>query len=832
MGKLLRKVFIGWPHALRAVATALAALSLAWGVALSEGLAAAMVGAAAGSLAGQHLARSKLRLGAILIGAAALLVGLFGFAALATGTELIPRLIGPAAALRVASSVRFASLALALALSMRAVAARKPAAVALELAFVTIAITTVFAAHRDGIIARPLWLSDWAWRQAIDPAHILLGIGVAAAGILAVLLLLETRSGRPISSLVVLALLAIVAALGLNAAAMPTPDMQSDLGLNNAADAGPPTSPGNPGPDGGREDGGGGLLPVSPRDAGQGDAAMDIMLPGMDRRGGRELPEGPPGIPMADGGGAGFSPPPQRGDGGTSGDGGDGAGPGGQGPADPSQTDGGQGQSDGGASGENNENAMSGMEQLEQPPNEDGSPPNQPVPMAVVLLENDYSPPSQAYYFREDALSQYNGSRLVKTTRPGTDLDVPTGFPIETTEMASVPPQDGRTLVRTTVVLIAEHAKPFGLESPARIIPSQNPNPSRFKRAYRVESLSQSIDYKNLAGRAAGDASWSPEVRAHYTEPPSDLRYRSLARAIAAQVPPARRADPFWLAVGVKLFLDRELTYSTAARHAGAADPTGDMLFGNKIGYCVHFAHAAVYLWRSLGIPARVGVGYHVEEDARKGGSAMLVRGGDAHAWPELYLEGAGWIVLDIAAQRNLDPPPLPVDDELQRLLGEMARGEPPDPTEAPGERTVLRDVLRDVGQAAVMLVAVAIALLYAIKAWRRVAPRVAGARRMPIVGYRCALDLLTDAGYVRMFGETRETFAARVEEVAPSFQELTWMHLRAALGRKGSGAQGEPPADVWRKVLATMRRELAEKGSRGRRMLGAVHPSSFLDSR
>ena len=102
----------------------------------------------------------------------------------------------------------------------------------------------------------------------------------------------------------------------------------------------------------------------------------------------------------------------------------------------------------------------------------------------------------------------------------------------------------------------------------------------------------------------------------------------------------------------------------------------------------------------------------------------------------------------------------------------------------------------------------------------------------MPIVGYRCALDLLNDAGYVRMYGETRETFAARVGELSPSFQELTWMHLEAALGRPGSGARSAGQLDAWRRALAAMRRELAERGSRARRILGAVQPTSFLDSR
>ena len=41
---------------------------------------------------------------------------------------------------------------------------------------------------------------------------------------------------------------------------------------------------------------------------------------------------------------------------------------------------------------------------------------------------------------------------------------------------------------------------------------------------------------------------------------------------------------------------------------------------------------------RSLGIPARVGAGYVVEEAARQGGSAILLSGANSHAWPEIYV--------------------------------------------------------------------------------------------------------------------------------------------------------------------------------------------------
>ena len=46
-------------HGFRAIAMALAALSLAWGISLTEGLVAAMIGAVLGVAAGELIARSR-----------------------------------------------------------------------------------------------------------------------------------------------------------------------------------------------------------------------------------------------------------------------------------------------------------------------------------------------------------------------------------------------------------------------------------------------------------------------------------------------------------------------------------------------------------------------------------------------------------------------------------------------------------------------------------------------------------------------------------------------------------------------------------------------------
>src|SRR5262249_19192455 len=151
-----------------------------------------------------------------------------------------------------------------------------------------------------------------------------------------------------------------------------------------------------------------------------------------------------------------------------------------------------------------------------------------------------------------------------------------------------------------------DHPRPFGLEAPLALSPAKNPNPSRFKRAYRVTSLAQSVSYRDLFGHSVGDPAWPPAVRAHYLSAPEDPRYAAFARSIVERMPKHRQADPFAQAVSVKLALDELGKYSMQHRHAGVPDPTADFLFGDHIGYCVHFAHAAVYLWRTLGIPARV----------------------------------------------------------------------------------------------------------------------------------------------------------------------------------------------------------------------------------
>lgn len=80
-------------------------------------------------------------------------------------------------------------------------------------------------------------------------------------------------------------------------------------------------------------------------------------------------------------------------------------------------------------------------------------------------------------------------------------------------------------------------------------------------------------------------------------------------------------------------------TYSTDVR--GSSTGALVQFLHDRRGYCEQFAGAMAIMARTLGIPSRVAVGFtHGTRD----GDRWVVRGKDAHAWPELWFEDVGWI--------------------------------------------------------------------------------------------------------------------------------------------------------------------------------------------
>ncbi|WP_191272705.1 transglutaminase family protein [Nocardiopsis terrae] len=132
----------------------------------------------------------------------------------------------------------------------------------------------------------------------------------------------------------------------------------------------------------------------------------------------------------------------------------------------------------------------------------------------------------------------------------------------------------------------------------------------------------------------------------------------------------------------------------------GGADPLVHFLMEDRIGYCEQFAGAMAIMARQADIPARVAVGYTAGEQMGDGRWAVSV--GDAHAWPELYFEGTGWVrfeptpsssrgqgsasVPEYTSGADVEPAPIPDTEPSERDAPEPSETDEEEPRPAPEE--------------------------------------------------------------------------------------------------------------------------------------------------
>ncbi|NUK54141.1 transglutaminase domain-containing protein [Streptomyces lunaelactis] len=74
----------------------------------------------------------------------------------------------------------------------------------------------------------------------------------------------------------------------------------------------------------------------------------------------------------------------------------------------------------------------------------------------------------------------------------------------------------------------------------------------------------------------------------------------------------------------------------------------------DKKGFCVHFSFSMAAMARTLGIPARVAVGFTPGSPLSDGTMSVGLK--EAHAWPELYFEGVGWTRFEPTPTRGTAP--------------------------------------------------------------------------------------------------------------------------------------------------------------------------------
>ncbi|WP_440217027.1 transglutaminase family protein [Chromobacterium piscinae] len=136
----------------------------------------------------------------------------------------------------------------------------------------------------------------------------------------------------------------------------------------------------------------------------------------------------------------------------------------------------------------------------------------------------------------------------------------------------------------------------------------------------------------------------SPARRAFYLRlPPGNSQSRALAVQLAAAGGDGRgflrAALDFLKRGGFRYTLQQPLLGDQAVDH---------FLFASRQGFCEHYASSFAFLARAAGFPARVVVGYQGGE-YNPVGRFWQLRSSDAHAWVEVWLDGA-WQRVDPTA--------------------------------------------------------------------------------------------------------------------------------------------------------------------------------------
>jgi transglutaminase-like putative cysteine protease len=145
-------------------------------------------------------------------------------------------------------------------------------------------------------------------------------------------------------------------------------------------------------------------------------------------------------------------------------------------------------------------------------------------------------------------------------------------------------------------------------------------------------------------------------VREAYLQVPNSLtdRFRTLARNITSQA-----ETPYDQAEAVTAWLRNNIEYSRVTESPPEGrEPLDWFVFDYKVGFCNFYASSEVMMLRTLGVPTRLSVGYAAGTPKEPStlilgnpiskldfsSSPYEVRGNDAHAWPEVFFPGYGWV--------------------------------------------------------------------------------------------------------------------------------------------------------------------------------------------
>jgi transglutaminase-like putative cysteine protease len=340
-----------------------------------------------------------------------------------------------------------------------------------------------------------------------------------------------------------------------------------------------------------------------------------------------------------------------------------------------------------------------------------------PDTISLRVVAAPLAPSPWPRYWRARVLNSYDGRRWWANARTGPFYSAlggsgpPPGAIIQ--QIEDLRPDRGLLLALPNVIGLEPPAGAERLADGSLAALTASPPDGR----YRAVSLPPE----------QGDPSYDvqsppPDLRASLDVSPGvPQRVHELARTLAADA-----ATPLERALAIEGYL-RQLPYAYTVR---PLPPDGDavdqFLFTMREGYCTYYASAMAIMARSLGIPARVAIGYATGTYDEAAG-AYIVRERDAHAWPELLIDGR-WLPFEPTPVR-----PLPA------RAAESGAVPTPAPTAAPAPDAPLWQGWA-IGLTATGLACATLAAAVALAIRRRRAPLDWAQRRVERLGARAGV--------------------------------------------------------------------------------------------
>ncbi|MGP3970561.1 transglutaminase family protein [Streptomyces sp. 6N223] len=315
---------------------------------------------------------------------------------------------------------------------------------------------------------------------------------------------------------------------------------------------------------------------------------------------------------------------------------------------------------------------------------------NQPADRTVLSYQSD-SPADSDMYLRLVALDEFDGeewrsSRWHESDPPNPPWPVPgLSSEVAATEV-------------TTAIIASEAYAQTSLPVPYPAIDIEAPGDYRYDRGSQTlvsedgESVTEGLSYevrhllvRPTADQLAAAPDPDPELREYYTRVPDDLapEVRSTALAVTQSA-----ANDYERALALQEWFTQSggFRYDTSVASGSGSDAIVRFL-EQREGFCVHFAFTMAAMARTLDIPAQVAVGFTPGDAGLDGVHDVGIH--NAHAWPELYFEGAGWVRFEPTPGQGTPPAyTLPEDDETEPAQpAPEETGSPdasPSPTPAP----------------------------------------------------------------------------------------------------------------------------------------------------